>query len=92
MGKYFNITEAAIDVRSDFESGLKRTLLSTDKTLLYYNNDSHLDLINAMNNICRKSSIKITGRHVHIRINTVSMIIWTGGVRGMWIWTCLLSR
>ena len=49
---------------SDCESGLNRTLLSKGQTPLYYTNGSHLDLINAINNIRRKSIIKITGRHI----------------------------
>ena len=46
MIQYFNLDEAAIEIGSDCENGLNRTLLSTDKTPLYYINGSHFDLIN----------------------------------------------
>ena len=49
--QYFRIEEAAIEVELDCKSGINRTLLSSDKTPLYYINGSHLDLINAINNI-----------------------------------------
>ena len=64
MVQYYNINDASIEVGSDYESGLNRTLLSKDQILLYYTNDSHLDLINAINNFRRKSIVKITGRHI----------------------------
>ena len=53
MGQFFHITDDAIDVGSDYKSSINRILLSTNKIPLYYTNDSHLDMINAITNICR---------------------------------------
>ena len=64
MVQYFNIEDAAIEISSDCESGLNRTLLNNDKTPLYYAHGSHLDFINAINHIRKHSIIKIKGRHI----------------------------
>ena len=62
--QYFSIENASIEIGSDCEGGLKRTLLNTDTTPLYYTNGSHLDMINAINHIRRTSVLKIKGRHI----------------------------
>ena len=64
MIQYFNLDTASIDIGSDCEGGLKRILLNTDQRPLYYVNDSHLDMINAINRICRTSILKTRGRHI----------------------------
>ena len=46
---FFKLESASIEISSDCEGGLKRTLLSTEQTPLYYVNGSHLDLINVIN-------------------------------------------
>ena len=62
--QYFHIETASIEIGSDCESGLNRTLLNTDSTPLYYVNSSHLDMINAINHITRTSILTIKGRHI----------------------------
>ena len=64
MVQYYSINDADIEVSSDFESCLNRTLLSKDQDPLFYTNGSHLDLINTINNIRRKSIMMITENHI----------------------------
>ena len=64
MIQYFNLDTSSIEIGSDCEGGLKRTLLNTDQTPLYYVTESYLDMINAINHICRTSILKIRGRHI----------------------------
>ena len=61
---FFKLKSASIEIGSDCKGGLKRTLLNPDQTPLYYVNGSYLDLINAINHICRKNILTIPGRHI----------------------------
>ena len=62
--QYFHIETTSIEIGSDCESGLNKTLLNTDTTPSYYVNGSHLDIVNAINHICRISILKIQGCHI----------------------------
>ena len=62
--QYFHIESASIEIGKDCESGLNNILINTDTKPLYYVNDSHLDIVNSLNYICRTSILKIQGRHI----------------------------
>lgn len=63
--QYYGIDDASIEIDSNYEGCLKRTLLNTDETPLYYVNDSHADPINAVNHIQRTCKVQIKGRHIY---------------------------
>ena len=64
MIQSFNLDTSNIEIGSDCEGGLKRTLLNTDQTPLYYVTGLYLDMINTFNHICRTSILKTRGRHI----------------------------
>lgn len=75
MVQYFNLNEASIEVGFECKSGFNRTLLSIDKTPLYYTTGLYLNLINTIQFEGRVSSRLRQSIFLHIKMTIIYMRI-----------------